>query len=57
MTEIEKDRVFYEESSGGVTFSGGEPLVQHDFLNGLLDACRKLKIATASKHADMPLGK
>jgi pyruvate formate lyase activating enzyme len=47
MTEIQKDRVFYEESSGGVTFSGGEPLTQHDFLNGLLDACRKLKIATA----------
>jgi pyruvate formate lyase activating enzyme len=47
MTEIEKDRVFYEESNGGVTFSGGEPLMQHDFLNGLVDACRKSRIATA----------
>ena len=32
MQEIEKDRIFYEESGGGVTFSGGEPLVQHEFL-------------------------
>jgi pyruvate formate lyase activating enzyme len=30
--EIVKDRVFYEESSGGVTFSGGEPLMQPEFL-------------------------
>jgi pyruvate formate lyase activating enzyme len=39
MTEIEKDRVFYEESGGGVTFSGGEPLMQPDFLLDLLRAC------------------
>jgi pyruvate formate lyase activating enzyme len=38
--EIEKDRVFYEESGGGVTFSGGEPLAQAGFLAELLDACR-----------------
>jgi pyruvate formate lyase activating enzyme len=47
VTEIERDRVFYDESDGGVTFSGGEPLTQHVFLNGLLDACLKLKISTA----------
>lgn len=35
-----QDRVFYEESGGGVTFSGGEPLSQPDFLRGLLEACR-----------------
>jgi pyruvate formate lyase activating enzyme len=40
IAEIEKDRVFYEESGGGVTFSGGEPLAQADFLAELLDACR-----------------
>ncbi|OGD22242.1 MAG: hypothetical protein A2W03_09095 [Candidatus Aminicenantes bacterium RBG_16_63_16] len=40
VAEIEKDRVFYEESGGGVTFSGGEPLAQADFLAGILDACR-----------------
>jgi pyruvate formate lyase activating enzyme len=40
IAEIEKDRVFYEESGGGVTFSGGEPLAQAEFLAELLDACR-----------------
>jgi pyruvate formate lyase activating enzyme len=41
MAEIEKDRIFYEQSWGGVTFSGGEPLAQPDFLAELLAACRK----------------
>ena len=36
MNEVHKDRVFYEESNGGVTFSGGEPLYQIDFLLALL---------------------
>lgn len=42
--EIKKDILFYDESGGGVTFSGGEPLMQPDFLLGLLDACGKLDI-------------
>ncbi len=46
MEEIEKDRVFYEESGGGVTFSGGEPLAQLEFLNSVLDKCRKKGIHT-----------
>lgn len=33
---VEKDRVFYKNSGGGVTISGGEPLVQHIFLESLL---------------------
>lgn len=37
--EIERDLAFYEESGGGVTFSGGEPLLQVEFLNKLLDSC------------------
>ncbi len=41
MAEIEKDRIFYEESRGGVTISGGEPLAQPGFLAELLAACRK----------------
>ncbi|MDD5015406.1 MAG: glycyl-radical enzyme activating protein [Atribacterota bacterium] len=45
--EIEKDLVFYEESDGGVTFSGGEPLGQSEFLEVLLNACREKKIHTA----------
>lgn len=45
--EIEKDMVFYDESSGGVTFSGGEPLMQPYFLHSLLKACKELGIHTA----------
>jgi len=47
MQEIEKDRLFYEESGGGVTFTGGEPLMQPDFLEELLMECRKIDIHTA----------
>jgi len=46
MKEIEKDRVFYEESAGGVTFSGGEPLAQLEFLNSILEECKKKSIHT-----------
>ena len=41
MEEIIKDRVFYEESGGGVTFSGGEPLNQPEFLYQLLENCHR----------------
>ena len=44
--EIEKDRAFYEESSGGVTFSGGEPLLQPEFLKALLDECKERALHT-----------
>lgn len=47
MQEIQKDSVFYEESSGGVTFSGGEPLMQPEFLEALLKECRRDHIPTA----------
>ncbi|MEW5901577.1 MAG: glycyl-radical enzyme activating protein [Acidobacteriota bacterium] len=47
MAEILKDRIFQEESGGGVTFSGGEPLSQPDFLAALLAECRKNEIHTA----------
>jgi pyruvate formate lyase activating enzyme len=36
MGEIERDRVFYEQSKGGVSFTGGEPLAQKDALLALL---------------------
>ena len=39
MGEIRKDLVFFEESGGGVSFSGGEPLSQPEFLAAMLDAC------------------
>lgn len=34
---VEKERVFFDQSGGGVTFSGGEPLLQSEFLIALLD--------------------
>jgi pyruvate formate lyase activating enzyme len=53
--EVAKDTIFYDESGGGVTFSGGEPLMQPEFLVTLLDSCRQLDIHTAvdtTCHAD-----
>jgi pyruvate formate lyase activating enzyme len=47
MVEVEKDRLFYDQSGGGVTLSGGEPLLQPDFLVELLRACREREIHTA----------
>ena len=47
LAEIEKDRPFYDESGGGATFSGGEPLAQPEFLISLLDGCRARGIHTA----------
>ncbi|MBE0571962.1 MAG: glycyl-radical enzyme activating protein [Ignavibacteriaceae bacterium] len=47
MIEIVKDRLFFEESGGGVTFSGGEPLMQSEFLTVLLKECKSLGIHSA----------
>lgn len=47
LSEIERDIAFYDDSGGGATFSGGEPLLQADFLVALLQACRDLGIHTA----------
>jgi pyruvate formate lyase activating enzyme len=47
MSEVEKDRIFYDQSGGGVTFSGGEPLMQPKFLVELLNQCRMNGIHTA----------
>jgi len=47
MAEIERDIAFYDESGGGVTFSGGEPLLQPGFLLALLRACKEKEIHTA----------
>lgn len=46
MEEIEKDMIFYDDSGGGVTFSGGEPLSQPQLLSRLLDRCREKEIHT-----------
>ena len=45
--EIVKDRIFMEESGGGVTFSGGEPMLQHQFLQKVLEKLHRKGIHTA----------
>ncbi len=46
IAEITRDSIFYDQSHGGVTASGGEPMMQIDFLEGLLADCRNCGIAT-----------
>lgn len=56
--ELVKDRVFWDESGGGVTFSGGEPLMQAGFLLEILALLKKNGIHTAldtSCFASVPL--
>ena len=45
--EILKDKIFYDNSGGGVTFSGGECMLQIDFLEEALKECKKNGIHTA----------
>lgn len=40
MAELRKDILFYENSDGGVTLSGGEPTLQHEFALALLQQCK-----------------
>ena len=44
---LARDAVFYRESGGGVTFSGGEPFMQPEFLRELVFACKRQGIDTA----------
>jgi len=47
LEEVLRDRVFYDESAGGMTLSGGEPLLQAEFAAALLRACRAADLHTA----------
>ena len=47
LREILKDKKFYENSGGGVTFSGGECMLQIEFLTELLKSCKENGIHTA----------
>jgi pyruvate formate lyase activating enzyme len=44
---LERDRIFFDSSGGGVTFSGGEPLAQPEFLIECLRECRRRGLHTA----------
>jgi pyruvate formate lyase activating enzyme len=44
---LEKDRIFLQQSDGGVTFSGGEPMMQHEFLLDALKTCKAQGYHTA----------
>jgi len=58
LKEISKDIIFYDESGGGVTFSGGEPMMHPVMLMRLLESCKKLGIHTAVDtcgHADFDI--
>jgi pyruvate formate lyase activating enzyme len=45
--EIARDRIFFDQSGGGVTFSGGEPLHQAEFLKAALTECRAAGLHSA----------
>lgn len=45
--EIEKELLFFDDSGGGVTFSGGEPLVQVEFLAEILQQIKNMDVHAA----------
>ncbi|MDR0648843.1 MAG: glycyl-radical enzyme activating protein [Synergistaceae bacterium] len=45
--QVLKERVFFEQSGGGVTLTGGEPLCQPEFTLALLRWCKSREIHTA----------
>jgi pyruvate formate lyase activating enzyme len=47
LSEVEKDKIFYDQSGGGITLSGGDPFVQSAFAEALLDGCRSRGISAA----------
>lgn len=54
--KIKRYRPYFEKSGGGVTFSGGEPLLQPEFLVESLKACKELGIHTALDTAGYGFG-
>ena len=47
LTELMKDQDYYRVSQGGVTFSGGEPLLQAEALARTLEECKRMGLHTA----------
>lgn len=46
MKIIRSDRKYYDQSGGGVTFSGGDPLIQWEFVRDVLAQCKRININT-----------
>lgn len=46
MDEVEADQVFHSRSGGGLTLSGGEPLMQHEFAKALLQEAKNRRMHT-----------
>jgi len=44
--ELKRDKLFYDNSSGGITLSGGEPLMQSQFARALLSKCKESGLHT-----------
>jgi pyruvate formate lyase activating enzyme len=51
MRELRKDKLYFDQSGGGVTLSGGECLLQADFCREVLMACRAEGIHTCIESA------
>ncbi len=51
LREVAKDRLYFSQSGGGITLSGGECLLQADFCAGLLKRCREEQISTCIESA------
>jgi len=51
MEEIKKDKDYYKTSDGGITLSGGEPLLQDDFVYEISRQCKKENIHIAIETA------
>ena len=47
LTILKKDAHYYEKSAGGITFSGGEPMLQVDYLVQILKLCKSEGFHTA----------
>jgi pyruvate formate lyase activating enzyme len=47
ISDVARDADFFRNSGGGVTFSGGEPFAQVDYLRGMLELLRQRTISTA----------
>jgi len=53
MDVVIRDKPFYDNSNGGMTLSGGEPLFQPEFSEAILKLCREADVSTALESACM----